>query len=283
MNPHHVGAVHNGHSHRGGGGVEGFFGIGTGGRWRKERLARGAGKDGALKRGQLAQMREDLDVLLAALAKTQAGIDGDAITVHTRAACAVNGGLQIARHRTDHVWQRRQLGPGFRRAAHVIQNQACVGVGHGLGKIGIEREPARVIDDFDAVFKGALGGLGFIGIERDRNRQLIFQPLQYGDETAPLFFGGDAFRAGAGGFAAYVDDVGALFFKFEGAGVSAVGVGEVAAVGERVGSNVENTHDEGLLAQLEFDGAQLPVIDLAVHCVSFQLSASAVGYSQIGF
>ena len=78
-----------------------------------------------------------------------------------------------------------------------------------------------------------------------------------------LFGGGERSGVGAGGFAADVEDVGALVEHLERLGEGALrgmlGRVEVAAVGEAVGGDVEDAHDERSLAEREGSGAEMPV------------------------
>ena len=84
-----------------------------------------------------------------------------------------------------------------------------------------------------------------------------------GEDAGLLFFGGERGGVGAGGFAADVEDVGAFVEHGDGLGEGAFGgvLGrvEVAAVGEGVGRDVEDAHDEGSPAEREGAGAQAPV------------------------
>jgi hypothetical protein len=82
--------------------------------------------------------------------------------------------------------------------------------------------------------------------------QPVLQPLQDGNEAADLFGNGNARRSGAGGLRTDVDDVGPVFFEFDGPGEGAVGIRVPAAVGERIGSQVDDPHDQGPLAQFQF-------------------------------
>ena len=82
-----------------------------------------------------------------------------------------------------------------------------------------------------------------------------------------FFFGGERGGVGAGGFAADVEDVGTLVEHGhclgEGSFGGVFGGVEVAAVGEGVGCDVENAHDEGSLAQRQSAGAEMPVVTAA--------------------
>ena len=78
----------------------------------------------------------------------------------------------------------------------------------------------------------------------------FFQDRFDDGEDAGLFFvGGERCGVGAGGFAAEVEDGGAFVEELEGLGEGSLGCVvrrvEVAAVGEGVGCDVEDAHDDG--------------------------------------
>ncbi len=170
----------------------------------------------------------------------------------------MGGGVQLGADGANEIFERRQLGPSFRRATHVIQNQAGVGVGDFFGEVRIEGEGAGVVDDFDSELEGFFGDVCFIGIDGDGNRQFPFQPLEDRDEAAEFFGLRNARGAGAGGFSANIDDIGAQFFQFDGAGEGAVGVLIGGSVGERIGSDVEDAENQGAVAQDEAAVAEFP-------------------------
>ena len=117
--------------------------------------------------------------------------------------------------RAHDVLQRRQLGPGFRRPAHVIQNQAGVLVGGGARQLRIERKAGRIVDDLRAVLQRFFRDGELVRIHRNRHRELAAQPLQDRDQPAQFFGFGDRLGAGARGFRADIDDVRALFFQLD--------------------------------------------------------------------
>ena len=82
--------------------------------------------------------------------------------------------------------------------------------------------------------------------------------------TRDCLFGGERSGVGTGGFAAEVENVGAFVEHAEGLRDGALrGVfGRVveAAVGEGVGCDVEDAHDEGSSAERERAGAEMPVV-----------------------
>jgi hypothetical protein len=82
--------------------------------------------------------------------------------------------------------------------------------------------------------------------------------LQDWEKAAEFFVGGDGVGAGACGFCPDVEDVGAGFFQGEGVIDGSAGICEFAAVGEAVGGDVEDAHeqrarakDEGLFWEAE--------------------------------
>ena len=141
--------------------------------------------------------------------------------------------------RAHHVFERRKLGPSFRRAAHVIDDQRRVMIGHGARQLRIERQAGRIVDDLSAMLQSLFRDRRFVGVHRNRHRQLAAQPLQHGNQPAQLFGFRNALGTGPRRFRADVDDVRALLFQFDGAGEGAVGIEILAAVGERIGRDVE--------------------------------------------
>ena len=74
-----------------------------------------------------------------------------------------------------------------------------------------------------------------------------------GKDAGLLFIGREWNCVGAGRFAAYVEDFGSFFEHLEGLIHGAVGGGlwrvEMTAIGEGVGGDVEDAHDDGPLAE----------------------------------
>ena len=96
------------------------------------------------------QAREDFGVLFLTFAEAQARIDDDTGAVYARAGDAVYGGLALVHHGAHHVHQGRQLGPGFRCAAHVVENQAGVAVSNYFCQLRIVSESGGIVDDLGA-------------------------------------------------------------------------------------------------------------------------------------
>jgi hypothetical protein len=124
----------------------------------------------------------------------------------------------------------------------VIHNQPGIVIGNHPPQLRLEGEAARVVDDLGAQLQRALGHFGLIGIHRNRQCEPVLQPLEHGNQAAQFLRRANGPRAGAGGFGADIDDVGALFFQFESAREGAVGFSILAAVGKRIGRHVEHAH-----------------------------------------
>ena len=124
---------------------------------------------------------------------------------------------------------------------------------------------ADVVDDLGSGFDGAAGGGGVEGVDGEEGVGSFFEDGFDDGENAGLFFvGGERHGVGTGGFATEVEDVGTLFEQLKGLGEGSLGgvLGgvEVAAVGEGVGCDVEDAHEDGSLAQWKGAGAEVPVV-----------------------
>jgi len=232
---------------------------------RDEVLARGAGEDRQIERGELADLRQNLGVLFFPLAEAQARIDADRHLVDAGNLGAMHRGSEVVEDGSDHVLHRRQFRPGFGRSAHVVQDHGAAGIGDGLREQRVEGERARVVNDLDSERQRLGGDARLIGVDGNGNLKPALQALQHRNQAAELFGFGDPGRTRAGGFRADVDDVGALFLEFDGAGEGAVRVGVLAAVRKGVGSDIEHTHDERPVAQGDGPVRQFPVEALARH------------------
>ncbi len=241
MDANQVCSVEDGGGDGCGGGEFGFVGIFA----RYEMLARGAGEDGQVETGQLADLCQDLGVLLFTLAKAEAGIDADRHLVHTGNLGAMDGGAEVVEDGADHVLHGRHFGPRFGRAAHVIQDQRSAGVGNGFRQHRVKGQGAGIIDDLDAERESFGGDSGLIGIDRDRHLEVALKALEDRNQAAELFGFGDPGGAGPGGFGTDINDVRSLLFELDGAGEGAVGVGVLAAVGEGIRGDIQDAHDEG--------------------------------------
>ena len=215
-------------------------------------------------------MRQNLRILLLAFAETQTRIDHNPRLIHTGVAGPAHRRIQLFRDRPHRILHGRKLGPCLRLAAHVIENQPGIPVGRNFRQPRVKGKAAGVIENLHPILQSSLGNLSFIGIERNRRAQIAAQPFQNGNKPLPFFVGGNSLRTRSGGFSSNIDDVCACFFQFEGAGVGAIGFVEASAVGERVGRQIDHTHDQGAFAQLHFGLAELPIVYFSIHYVTLK-------------
>ena len=134
------------------------------------------------------------------------------------------------------------------------QNCSAAEAGAGGGHGGVPEVAADVVDDLGAGFDGETGGGGVEGVYREDGVGLCLEDgVDGGKDAGLLFVGRERSCVGAGGFAADVEDVGSFFEHLEGLIYGAVGGGlwrvEMTAVGEGVGCDVEDAHDDGPLAE----------------------------------
>ena len=113
-----------------------------------------------------------------------------------------------------------------------------------------------VVDDFCAGFGGGLRYFGFIRVNRNWNFEAAAKHVQYGNHPAQLFVRSEPFGAGASGFAADVEDVGAVALHLERPGDSRFRVEMQTVAGEAVGRDVDDSHQERALAEHEGAGWQ---------------------------
>ena len=262
-----VGAGQDGGYVGGGGGVETVFHGGCGSveqegeGWvlgegvGQEAFAGEAGEEGEGDFFKQVEVGQEGVVFVEAFAEAEAGVEDDFV-----AGDAGGGGGFEARGKfgedegEDFVWcERGERRPVVGASAGVHEDGSAVEFGAGSGHVGVPEVAADVIDDLGSGCDGAAGGGGVEGVDGEDGLGALFEDGLDDRENAGLFFfGGERGGVGAGGLAADVEEVRALVEHGQGLGEGAFGgvLGgvEVAAVGEGVGCDVEDAHDEGSLA-----------------------------------
>jgi len=114
----------------------------------EERLSRRSDKNRIVQPGQLAEVRQNLGVLLFSLAESQARIDDDSPALHPGVPRPVHSGFQFPRDGANSVLHRRHLRPALRQPPHVVQDETGIPVRGNFGQVGIEGQSARVVKDF---------------------------------------------------------------------------------------------------------------------------------------
>ena len=143
--------------------------------------------------------------------------------------------------------------------------------GDGGGHGGVPGEAADIIDDFGSGMEGAAGDGGFVCVDgEDGVRALLPDRFDDGQDAVDLLLGGDGSgkrgslagcggRAGAGGFAADIEDVGTFIEKRQSVGDGGLGREKLASVGEGIRGDVEHAHDERALPERERAAADIPL------------------------
>ena len=138
----------------------------------------------------------------------------------------------------------------LRLDARVHDHERCAGAGADVG----ERRVAQardVVDHARPRRDRRLRDLRLVGVDRDQHVVLGDDPLDHRHHALDLQRGGDG-RAQAGGrLAADVDDRRARRHVRGGAGGPRGEVGQLAAVGERVGRRVDDAHQQRRAGEIE--------------------------------
>ena len=143
-----------------------------------------------------------------------------------------------------------------RFAAHVHQDEGQLAAAGNFGDAWIPLKRGDVVDHFCAGFGGSLRYFGLIRVNRNWNFEPAAKHVQHGNHPAQLFIGSEPFGAGAGGFAADVEDVGAVAFHLERTGDGRFHFEMQTIAGEAVGRYVEHSHQQRALAEHEGAGWQ---------------------------
>lgn len=230
-------------------------------------FAGGTGEDGQVKLAELVEVGEERVVFVEFLAEADAGVDDDFVAWDAGG----NGGFDALGQGCkdegkDFVGgERWQRGPVLRTASGVHEDCSAAECGAGGGHGGVPVVAADVVDDLGSGFNGVTCSVCVEGIDgEDGFGALLQDGLDDGEDAGLLFAGGERGGVRAGGFAADVENVGAFVEHGEGLREGSFGgvLGgvKVAAVGEGIGCDVEDAHDEGARAEGKGAGVEVPVV-----------------------
>ncbi len=226
-------------------------------------FTRKADQEGASKAVEGAEAGEQRIVLAAEFAEAEAWVEDDGVQWNAGLAGAPERGAEPAANEgfdggRVEAWKRMPLRRG---SAGVHEDKAGrrASVGQSEGHGGIPGEPADVVDDLGAALDGGASGGAVIGVDGEDGLWASFADgFEDGKQARLLFSRGDRLGVGPGGFGADIKDAGAAVENSEAVLDGGVEVEELAAIGEAVGGDVEDAHDEGAFAQLERAGAKSP-------------------------
>ena len=212
---------------------------------------RSAGKNGQSGRGDFRQPRQHLERVLSALGEAHPRIEDQAVAAD---ACRPGGGHarhQLIPHLGNDVRVVR-LGVHVRRPASVMhQDRRCAGARHHARHGRITGKRCDVVDDRRTARQSGFGHARLVGIDRDRDRHSTLQPFQHRQHPAQFlgFVNGRCPRPRR--LAADIEDVGALLHHAERIRHRAGRIEALAAIGKRVGRDVDDRHDERARAKKE--------------------------------
>ena len=212
-------------------------------------LARQAGQHRYTQFGEAVQAGEQFKVVHGGLAEAEAGIC-DQVLLRDAGQFGGEDALgQEAVHLRHHVVVARVVLHRARLGGHVHQHHRHAQGGGGFQR-ALAAQGAHIVDHAGAGLHRRAHHLRLAGVDADRQPGLTGQAFDHRDHAAQLLLQRHFLRAGAGGLAADIKEVGALGGQLQRMRHRRIGAGVVAAVGERVGSDVDDTHHPGAV-QLE--------------------------------
>ena len=237
-------------------GVEGGQGRDLGEGVGQKAFAGGSCQERQVEPAELVEVREEWVVLFEFFAETEAGVEDDPVARDAGGSGSFESFGELREDEGHDFFGSEgwQGWPILRAASGVHENGSAVEFGTGGRHFGVPEVAADVVDDFCSGFDGVTGGDGVEGVDGENGVGTLLQDCGYdGEDAGLLFVGGERGCVGAGGFAADVEDVGAFVEHGEalddGAFGGVLGRVEVAAVGEGVGGDVEDAHDESSPAE----------------------------------
>ena len=126
------------------------------------------------------------------------------------------------------------------------QNIGYAQLGYGLYHLIAHAHARNVVNDVRPGSYGGAGGRCVHGVYADGDTG-FGKPLDHGQNTPKFLLNTDANRTGPGGFAAYINNVCALRDHALRVGESVVRDVVFAAVAERIGGDVQDSHHQGSL------------------------------------
>jgi hypothetical protein len=204
-----------------------------------------------------------LEVVVEVLAEADPRVDRDPLGVDPGELGRLDPLPEILMHLADDVVVLRGLLHRRRIAPHVHQDDGGIATANDLEhrRIGAAR---HVVHDRGAGVQGLGSDARLPRVDRDRDRGVeLGEPLDHRMDALQLLVHRDRGGAGAGGFAADVQHVRTVIDHPSRVRDGARPVEEPPAVGEGVGRDVEDPHDERALGAIERALADAP--DGAAH------------------
>jgi hypothetical protein len=214
--------------------------------------------------GKLRKFGEQFIILREAFAEADAGIEDDlgfrdaGSTGHSDRATQTGGDV------AKDIASEGFLLHGFWSGAHVHENDRDAVAGRDFGKFRVMVEPGDVVEHLSAGADGGFGDDGAACVDGNGDFEAaLAQAFKNGKKAAKLFSGADAAGAGPRGFSTNIENVGAGALHRESVIDGVARVKKSATVGEAVGRDVEDAHEEGAFAEEERAGANAKAKEFA--------------------
>ncbi len=208
----------------------------------EERLARHAYEQRCADGEKLPKPAQQRYIVRVTLAEAEARIDDDARSVDPGSDAFSPPCLEIIPHLGDDILVDGITLHGAGLAEHMHQTHRHAELGdrpHGAG----EAQRACVVDETGADIHRRPHHLGPAGVDGYGYCNRVSHRLDDGHDAVDLFLPSHRWRAGARGLPADVDDSGTFGHHALGVPQRSVAGEEAAAVGERIGGDVEYAHD----------------------------------------
>jgi len=251
MDPEDMGAGKDGGGEGGGGAEDALGGVFEMEDFTDEAFAAGADEYGDIEVAEIGKMFKQEQVVLNSLAETYTGVDDNLGAVDTGGKGEIDAfGEKLFNFADDvGIGGIRLHRPGV--AKHVHEDNGSAGPGGEVGHFGIETEGGDVVDEVGAGLEGGGGDGGTGGIDADGDVKPAGEGPDDGADAPDLFIGGDGKGTWAGGFAADVDDVGAVVGHKVSMGHSGGRVEKGSAIAKGVGGDVEDAHNHRFFREPE--------------------------------
>jgi hypothetical protein len=201
------------------------------------------------RKSQLVEVVEVLQqqpVVVCGLREAQPRVDGDPVGGDAGGDGVLDASAELVAHHADHVGVRRPLLHGVGMTAPVHRDVRRVPLRHDAQDVGVGEATGDVVHDDRAGVECSASDLRPHRVDRDE-RTLSGQLRDHGYDARELLGDERAGRPGPGRLASDVEQVRTLRQHREATSDRVVGREVPATVGERVGSDVHDTHHQGMV------------------------------------
>ena len=192
---------------------------------------------------EAVQVGEEGEVVVGGFSEADAWVEEEGVLGDTVGGAGGGDGFEEGSDFGEKVGVVWLVLHGFWLVLHMHNDCTGLGFGDGFAHEGVF-QAVDVIDEVGTGSECRAGDFGFTGVDGEGDVWEGGELFDDGDGAAEFFIEGDGLGAGACGFAADVDDVGAEGDHGLGVGDGFSGLEEGASVGEGIRGGVEDSHEE---------------------------------------